>query len=135
MLSEGTVQVIRKLEAENAALKAELDRYERIERDYKELKSFNDRHRAENARLKVQLDNAHKAGFEAGELANKLAAELEALRPKPVVEVKSLAVRVYPKLDKGRVYWAGIDDLDAAPNVRFTFTDGVLTKAEVLSDK
>lgn len=84
---------------------------------------------AENARLKLQLDNAHKAGFEAGELANKLAAELEALRPKPpetVVQYRYSRIRTTSSQPLCDDHCADDD------NLKLTFHDGKLVSAEVI---
>jgi len=86
---------------------------------------------AENARLRTQLDNAHKAGFEAGELANRLAAELEALRPKPVV-VERWA-RAYHLHDVTNFTSISIQP-DIGDNLKLTFEAGNLKTAQVKQD-
>jgi hypothetical protein len=75
---------------------------------------------AENERLKVLLE-VHKA-------------ELDKLKPKP--DIDELEIRVWlGYIDDGGLPIPGADLYAKDPNVRFTFTNGVLTSAEVIGEK
>lgn len=69
--------------------------------------------RAENEKLRAELLSQQK--------------ELEALKPKPVVEVRYMSINT-----KHTEFYEATDRKEEGDNLKLTFHDGVLTKAEVI---
>ncbi len=82
----------------------------------------------ERDQLRTELE-AEKANHQATAEQNEyLSRELQALRPKPVVTYK------YMMFVEGR--WSGVlDNPTAHTNLKLTFHDGVLVRAEVIGEK
>lgn len=90
---------------------------------------------AENARLRAELD-AHtpNPSFTIDDLrkeVERLRAENEALKPKPDIEEMELFAW-FQHIDDGGCPIPHTDPYADNPNVRLTFHDGKLVKAEVI---
>jgi hypothetical protein len=81
---------------------------------------------AEIERLKAELEVVREHSDEVIKRNRELSAELQALKPKPVVEVR------YYAFDTLGLAFRASEDLDLEDNLKLTFTDGKLTGAEVV---
>lgn len=87
----------------------------------------NKRLEAENARLRADAEMYRRHCEEAQTDNARLNIELEALKPKPVVETRFMLADLTP-------YTSGIlfEESTQHSNLKLTFHDGVLVEAEVL---
>lgn len=85
---------------------------------------------AENARLQSQLEEYRAA---AGHELRQLRAELEALKPKPVIRERYTQLTSLTLIGlEQSVYFT--DEREECDNLKLTFHDGKLVKAEVIND-